>query len=273
MVISEIKRAYSEMHGAERKVADFVLANSERVTNMSMAELSSETGTSDATIMRMCKRINLSGFYQLKINLAIEVSESCSAPPRTNDSTLDVVSLVDVIAANVSQLSKNIATTQLEQCAELIANASTVFTYGWGNSSAISDDLARRLLCYGASTFTSSNTEYMMRSIVLAHKEDVLIAFSRSGESVYTVECCKLAQANGLKVILITGDIKSAAARYADVILEARPINDVFDGTWGSSSHVYEMVVSDALLYFLRNRCPAYQLGAKSEAILSQFKN
>lgn len=275
MVISDIKRAYGDMHGAEKRVADYVLAHPRKVTQMSMAELSAETETSDATIMRMCRRIEQSGFYQLKIKLAMESAEAVPAatPATGGDAPQDVVSLVDVIAANVSQLSKDISLEQVETCVDLIASARTVFTFGWGNTSGVAEDLAHRLLCYGVETFTSTNIEYIMRRIVLGNERDVLVAFSRSGESIYTIECCRLAKANGLKVVLVTGDERSGAARLADVILKVRPLNDLADVVLGSSSHVYEFVAIDTLLYFLKHRCPAYDMGAKSEAILGQFKN
>lgn len=274
MVIADIKRAYSEMHGAEKRVADYVLAHPQKVTQMSMAELSSETETSDATIMRMCRRIEQSGFYQLKIKLAMESANlNPAAEAVANEAPQDVVSLVDIIAANVSQLSKDISMEQIETCVELISNARTVFTFGWGNTSEVAEDLAHRLLCYGADTFTSTNIEYIMRRIVLANENDILVAFSRSGESVYTIECCKLAKANGLKIILVTGDLRSSAARQADVVLKVRPFNDLSDAVLGSASHAYEFVAIDILLYFLKQRCPAYDMGAKSEAILGQFKN
>jgi DNA-binding MurR/RpiR family transcriptional regulator len=275
MIVSDLKRAYSGMHDAEKRVANFILEHPQKVTQMSMAELSSETDTSDATIMRVCRRINQSGFYQLKIALAMDSASADSATPPTEDPDAphDVVSLVDTIAANVSQLSKEISMAQVEACVDLIAHARTVFTFGWGNTSTAADDLAHRLLCYGADTFTSTNIEYIMRRIVLANERDILIAFSRSGESVYTVECCKLARANGLKVILITGDPQSAASRLATVTLKASPVHDVANAAWGSSSHVYEFAVSDILVYFFQKKRPAYDMGLKSEAILGQFKN
>ena len=275
MVLADIKRAYSDMHGAERKVADFVLTYPQRVTQMSMAELSSETETSDATIMRMCRRIDQSGFYQLKINLAMEANDASSsldASLADKSAPTDVVSLVDVIAANVAQLSKDISMEQVEECVSLIAGAHTVFSFGWGNTSTVAEDFAQRVLRYGANTFTSNNMEYMMRGIVLAESNDVLVAFSRSGESIYTVECCKLARTTGLKVIAVTGDERSSVAKLADLVLIARPVNDVMD-SWGNTSHAYELVVVDILLYFLKDRLPTYELGTKSEAILGQFKN
>lgn len=275
MIVADIKRAYSEMHGAERKVADFILAYPQRVTQMSMAELSAETETSDATIMRMCRRIDQSGFYQLKINLAMEANEAVAtldASLADESAPADVVSLVDVIAANVAQLSKDISMEQVEECVRLIAGARTVFSFGWGNTSIVAEDFAQRVMRYGANTFTSDNMEYMMRGIVLGSTDDVLVAFSRSGESIYTAECCKLARANGLKVVAVTGDERSSVAKLADLVLLVRPMNDVMN-TWGNTSHAYELVLVDILLYFLKDRLSSFELGTKSEAILGQFKN
>lgn len=41
----------------------------------------------------------------------------------------------------------------------------------------------------------------------------------------------------------------------------------------GGSSHIYEFALNDILLYFLKDKAPAYTVGTKSEAILGQFKN
>lgn len=275
MIISELKHAYTEMHDAERKVADYILAYPQQVIGMSMAELSSQTGTSDATVMRVCKKINQSGFYQLKINLAMEtVSHEVNIDPaETPDDPRDVVSFLDTIAANISQLSKEISLAELDKAAKLITDARTVFTFGWGNTDTVADDLAHRLLCYEVDTFTSSNIEYIMRRILLASEKDVLVAISRSGEAVYTIECCKLAKDNGLKVILITGDNHSNAAALADVVLKASPLNDVAATTWGSSSHIYELAIVDVLLQFVQTLCSTYDMGLRSEAVLGQFKN
>ncbi|RSX54649.1 MurR/RpiR family transcriptional regulator [Bifidobacterium samirii] len=275
MIIADIKRTYPDMHGAERRVADFILAHPKRVTQMSMAELSAETETSDATVMRVCRRINQSGFYQLKINLATQTADLsiAEASGGADGAPEDVVTLVDTIAANVSQLSKDITMEQISDCVELLAGANTVFTFGWGNMAAVADDFAHRLLCYGIDTFTSASMEYLMRRLILADEHDVIVVFSRSGESIYTIECCRIARRNGVKVIAVTGDDRSTTARLANVVIKTRPVSDVIDCGWGSASHVYELVAADILLYFLRDRCPVHDMDTRSEAVLSQFKN
>lgn len=251
-----------------------LLSNPMQVTRMSMAELSEKSGASDATVMRVCKKVCDTGFYQFKIQLAMDLAENPSAASssQTDEVPNDIVSFIDLMAANVAQLSKDLSMEQISESIDLILGAGTVYAFGWGNTGAIADDLAHRLLRYGINTFTSHNLEYMMRSIVLAPEGSVLIAFSRSGESIYLVECCKLARANGVKVILVTADESSSAAFLADVILKVNPVNGPID-CLGGSSHIYEFALNDILLYFLKDKAPAYTVGTTSEAILGQFKN
>lgn len=273
MLTDDIKRAYGDMRDAERRVADYILDEPARVTQMSMAELSAATGTSDATVMRMCKRVGQKGFYQLKINLAIEsTGDTPKASAGTRDGHPDIVTLVDGIAANVARLSQDISKDELLRAVDEIAGARTVFTFGWGNTNAVAEDLALRLLRYGINTFTSTSMEYTLRSIALADEQDVLVVFSRSGEATMAAECCKLAKVNGLTVVVVTSDKKSTVAKYADVLLKVAPSDDLL-GRWGESSHSYEIILNDLILYFLKDRTERYNLGTKTEAILGQFKS
>lgn len=272
MLTDNIKRVYGDMRDAERRVADYILSDPVRVTQMSMAELSSATDTSDATVMRMCKRVGQKGFYQLKINLAIESGSESKRDEPTSGGSPDIVSLVDSIANNISHLSQDIPQERIDRAVELLANARTVFTFGWGNTNTVAEDLALRLLRYGINTFTSTSMEYTMRSIALGETKDVLVVFSRSGEATMAIECCKLAKMTGLQVIVVSSDERSTAASYADVLLKVNP-NDTLLGPWGESSHSYELIIIDILLFFLKKRTPRYNLGTKSEVILGQFKN
>lgn len=271
MVVSELKRAYSEMHGAERKVTDYILEHTRDVTTMSMAELSAATGTSDATIMRVCRRIDQTGFTQLKINLAMEMAADTSLESPGTERVTDVVSFIDHVATGISKLSKSISMAQVETCVEILLKARTVFAFGWGNTNTAAEDLSHRLLRCGINTFSSDNVEYIFRNIALADSSDAFVAYTRSGSSVNIIECCKLAQANDVPVILVTGDRESKAARHANVILEVRGQDDIMED-WGDASHAYELVINDLLLYFLKQRAPRYQMGIKTEAILAQFK-
>ena len=57
-----------------RRIADYVLAQPQRVTELSIAELSQQAKVGEASIIRFCRVLNFKGFQDLKMKLAIEVA-------------------------------------------------------------------------------------------------------------------------------------------------------------------------------------------------------
>lgn len=272
MILREIERNYQSMSAAERRVANTVLSSPEKVMHMSMATLSEKSETSDATVMRFCKRIGQTGFYQFKINLAVEnktendTGTSVAAPRKPRDVS-DYVSLVSAV---LPAISRNISMSQVAVVVDLLLAANEVYLFGWGNTSTIAQDLAHRLFRIGIKTFSSENVEYIMRAILFSKKDDVLVAVSHSGHARYTVDCMRLARQNGCKVVLITNEPESPAHEQADIILcagvEGDPLGDI-----GYSSHVPELLISDILLYFLAEQASDVESGIRSESVLARF--
>lgn len=56
----------TEVDGGRRKIADFVLQNSEQVINLTIEELAAEPQMRYATIVRVCKRLGYSGYKEFK---------------------------------------------------------------------------------------------------------------------------------------------------------------------------------------------------------------
>jgi RpiR family carbohydrate utilization transcriptional regulator len=271
MITDEIKRKYPSLHDAERRVADYVLAHPSEVTQMSMADLSTKTGTSDATVMRMCKSVGQSGFYQLKISIAMDLNSIGGSPSKMAEGeTGDVVSFVNAIGDAISGISRYITQDGIDKCVDIIKDAGRVYTFGWGNTNVIAADFAHRLLRFGKHSFNSDNLEFMMRSIILADPGDAFVAVSHSGNSIYTNDCMRLAKENGLRCILITGSLHSEATELADLTIATGAADNARE--LGRQSHVSELVVIDTILHFLGDNMSEYQAGTKSEAYLTQFK-
>ena len=69
-VLEVIRKRYSDIFPAEKKVADLILRKSQEVVNYNVSELAKASGVSDATIIRMCHHLGYSGYYQFRIALA-----------------------------------------------------------------------------------------------------------------------------------------------------------------------------------------------------------
>ena len=72
---NQIFSTYESLYDAEKKVADYIIAHPMDVVEMSIAELASHCEASQATVMRFCKKVGCTGFYQFKIKLAGEMRQ------------------------------------------------------------------------------------------------------------------------------------------------------------------------------------------------------
>ena len=274
MVLTDIQDAYANMSAAERKVADYVVAHPHEAVRMSMAQLSQATGTSDASVLRMCRHVGQSGFYQLKIQLAMEldVQDDRDGQDDTGELPQDsVAAFVDAVCRNLSRIPRSVRTTDVVACADLLAQAHVVYAFGWGSTYAVAFDLAHRLMRMGVRGHPTERVERMMRMLLLAGEGDAFVAISHSGDARHTIQCMDLALSRGAKVVLVTNAPAGEAARHASLTLATDVPVDVL-GSWGHTSHVMELVVCDLVLHNLRERAPGVAAGDEAERYLAQFK-
>ena len=85
-ILERIRASYYQLTTAERRVADYVLAQHSQVQFMSITQLAEECGTAEATVSRFCRSLQLPGFNAFKIELARHCAGS-SPRPAGADST------------------------------------------------------------------------------------------------------------------------------------------------------------------------------------------
>lgn len=269
MAIKEIEKFYTEMFHAEKKVADYILENPYKVTNMSMAELAEASKTSDATVLRMCRRIGYKGFYQTKVSLAVYLAQKEEKGDTAEKQTPKNVS--EFFRSSFRYMVnavKNVDNDTLMKCVELIGQADTVFITAWGNTGEIAADLAHRLTLKGVRSFSSDIPEYMVRSLNLGSEKDLLIAISHSGETTHILMTLELAKKIGIPSILITGVPVSPATELADYTLCADAEGELFQNL-GGASHVIELMIVDAIFYFLKTK---NEKGKHAEFLISEYR-
>ena len=274
MVLENIRSHYKEMTDAERRVADYILASPSNVVRMSMNRLSEASGTSDASVMRMCKLVGETGFHQLKISLAMELSSDTEQPRRADgvsEAPGDIVDFLRKTDEGILSISKTLDSKAVQDVIELVRQAKTTYVFGWGNSSIVAADLAHRLARCGVNTFTTESTEYILRSLVIAGPEDALVVFSHTGQSTVSLEAMRVARDQGIKIVLITNDPTSDAGALADCILCTGDQDELL-GDFGITSHLHELVINDLLLYLLTNRGTSINSTHRSEEVISHWK-
>ncbi|NLV85540.1 MAG: MurR/RpiR family transcriptional regulator, partial [Spirochaetales bacterium] len=192
----------------EQKVIDFILAHPREVIYLSITGLAEKSGVSDATIVRVCKRIGMQGYQDLKVNLAQDIVsplESIHEELKDGDGPERILEKVFNSAIHTLEYTRRIASAgSLEKAAGMLASAEAVIIFGLGNSHAVAVDLMHKLMRLGihATAFTDSH----MQAIAATHTgpRDVIVAISHSGSSRDVVDAAELAKKQGARVISIS---------------------------------------------------------------------
>lgn len=69
---------------SEQQIADYVLKNPTKIQNLTATELGSNSYTSRATVLRLCQKLDLSGYSDLRMTLIKEISEKDRLNQRIN---------------------------------------------------------------------------------------------------------------------------------------------------------------------------------------------
>lgn len=68
--LDSLTERYNTLTRSEKKLAGHIFANATKVQYLSINSLAEDSGVSQATITRFCRKMGLSGYHNLKIALA-----------------------------------------------------------------------------------------------------------------------------------------------------------------------------------------------------------
>ncbi|MDW2800871.1 MurR/RpiR family transcriptional regulator [Clostridium boliviensis] len=271
-VIDIIQEKYDEIFSAEKKVADFVLENPHKTVESNVSELAKLSGVSDATIVRMCRHIGYSGYYQFRITLARDIGKMQYTESDISESSGAVERLFLSYAENLIAIGKGIDEETMWNCVNLLKNCNVAHVIASGNTNVLSQYMDFRLGRLGIKSSFGASVEYYMNHINLAEPEDIVIAISKSGSSKPVLLGMELAKDKGLKCIAITSYAQSPISELADYVLLSQG-NDLSFNYYKDYAQTNMLAVIDALLNFVTNiELIKSKQADKPEIILSEYK-
>lgn len=219
--LNAIKNHYTALTATEKKVADYIQKNSDRVITMSVAEFAENASVANSAIIRCCKSLGFEGYAELKMSLAMELSKNkqLNYTPYIYPSD-DAATILDkIFSANVKTLhdtAEKLDRVLLQNVVDLLDQAHTIYIYGIGTSAAIVSDFQYRIMQLGYTAFCYTDVPSMKISTLNIRKGDVAIGISHSGRTIATIEALKLAKANGADTVCITSYPGSPITKVVD---------------------------------------------------------
>ena len=258
MCLLTIKNQYESLTTAERLVADFILQNSKEVIHMPIDTFSRQANVAKSAIIRCCKSLGFTGYSELKITLAMELSgnQKLNYIPyiHRDDQPGDI--LDKIFSANVKTLhdtAQKINRTALSDIVNLLDKANMIYLYAIGTSAGIAREFQYRLMQIGKTALCQSDVPTMKVSTLNIRPGDVAIGISHSGRTVATIDTLKLAKEPGAQTICITSFPGSPITQASDLSLEI--YSDEIDYPMEAiSSRIAHWSIIDALTIALSAR-------------------
>lgn len=220
-LIEKITKISSSLPRAERIIAEALLENPEAIERMTLAEIARESGTSEASIIRFCRRLGYDGYTSLKkaFTQANHMDPSSLVSIAPNDDMSVVLKKLYKNNMEVLNETLEISENNYDEVLAVLLRAKSIHFFAVGDAYVATKLSYIKFRRIGVEC--SAEEDIMMQMITASNltRNDVAIAVSYAGRSRNVVDAMKIAKQRGATTISITRRDKSPLLKYTDIRL------------------------------------------------------
>jgi DNA-binding MurR/RpiR family transcriptional regulator len=218
-----IRAVYGSLKTAERKAVDFILERPEVISTMTIVEVARQADCSEATIVRLAKRLGYGGFPELKADFAQnengQDASRFSSISHTDGPVLVMEKVVETTIVALRDMFSILDQKQYENALEALVKAHSILFLGVGDGAPVAMEACRCFLRLGQMARFSEDPDMQVILASQLSKGDVLVAIAHSGKGRPVVNTVKTARQAGATVVAITNYPVSPLTKNADIVL------------------------------------------------------
>ena len=249
-VFLKINSAFIHLGKAEKRVATFVKNYPEEVIKLPINVLAEKVGVSVSTIIRLCRRIEINGYTDLKIDitrdLALNYKETYSEINSNDSIPLLLNKVQQSFLQTISNTFKILSISALKEAYLNIINSDSVLIIGAGGTAALAKLLNHKLLKLEINSQWSDDFSLIPLLINKIGKNEVLFVLSHSGSTNLVYDAVVMAKKRGCKIIILTNYLQSPMAKKSDIIL-ATGIDEQPLGSEGVTTRMAQISIIEVL--------------------------
>lgn len=251
--LHKIQKLYNRMGFAEKKIADFILSDTQKLFNLSISELAQQCDCGAATIVRFSRRLGFDGYHDLKLGLLKETGEISQTDFEINHDD----DITTIYRKKTTELYLTLRSTEvildeemLKKAADTIVKAERIVVFGLGNSASIAIDIAHKFLRLGLNTQACCDNH--MQTIIASHlnRKSLAIGISHSGQSKDIVEALEYSKIGSATTMCITNYADSPIVKVSDIALFTQS-EETKHSILALNSRIAQLAILDALYTYI----------------------
>jgi DNA-binding MurR/RpiR family transcriptional regulator len=243
---------------SEQKIGNTILQDPSKVIDMTAAELANHAGTSPATVIRFCKKIDVPSFTQLKVRLSAEIE----VPVYEGYSDITANESVDEIKSKLlgnayQSMQETVALLneeRVETIVDLLVAAPIIYVFGIGASYLVAENVAQKWNRIGKTVVCVQDSHVLVTILVSAPKEAVFFCISHSGETKEVLRLVDVAQKHQLKTIGLSQFGNNTLTNKVAYSLQTVRSNEAVLRSAATTSLHDQFIVVDVLFYAYASR-------------------
>jgi DNA-binding MurR/RpiR family transcriptional regulator len=220
----KIQAGYPNLKSAERRAVDFLMANAERIADLNIVDFASMAECSEATAVRMAKRLGYEGYIELRRSFDLHRdAEPEGVYPEIDSKDPLPTMLEKVFNSSMSSLADTLRTLDLGQftrAVDALVGSGQILFCGIGDGGVVARESYLRWLKVGHTAYESPDADEQLFFTTRLGPGDVMLAFSHSGRSRTVNNAAKLSRKRGATVIAVTNYPVSPLVKTSDIILQ-----------------------------------------------------
>ena len=222
----KIRTAREQMSTSERKLADFILANSALIRDYSSQQLASSVGVSQSSVVKFSQKLGYKGFTDLKLAIHETVVRQDSGGVADHE-LLPADSSEHTISQKVlhSKCEVLSSTGLLNDDEHLIAAVRAIETgnrmqvAAVGAATLIAKDFATKLMVLGYTVAADMDAYIQLSGVATLGKGDILFVICSSGQTRSLIHMAQQARKAGVTIVTLTAYNSSPINALADIRL------------------------------------------------------
>lgn len=216
----KLSSVYSTLPPAEKKVADFILANPDGAAHMVINEIARCAGVSVPSVTRLARKLGYSGFMDFRVALASGTSSVKSdgvLPISAGDSDGELMR--KLMIGHMRAIESTLKVLDLDSVSALsdkVIGCRRVVWFAVGSCVQLAANISDGLCRMGIDSVVIDKRAIMRNYAACLSEGDLVFAITRTGKTQVTLDCLKTAKEKGAETVLITNLINSPGEAYAD---------------------------------------------------------
>lgn len=255
-----LKESLHTMSSGEENIARYILDHPERVMEWNISELAEACGGSPAGIVRLCKRLKMKGYNELKLRVAMDLSHRRDRAPlpeiRKNLSPEELQErIVENHVRSLRNISSVLSGEALSEAAGLIGGCRRLDIYGLGASGIAARDLFQKLCRLGLNASYVADSHMQITSACSLGEGDAFLGISYSGETEEVVRAARLGSEGGARGISLTRYGANSLEEICPVNLFT-PMTESLAREAAMTSRIAQLTVIDILFSLVGSAAP-----------------